>query len=46
MGLSEEGVEGPGTGVRNGYEPSCECWELNLGHLQERQVLLVHPQDS
>ena len=25
----------PGTGVRNGCEPPCGCWDLNLG-------LLVH----
>jgi hypothetical protein len=29
----------PGNGVLGGFEPLCQCWELNLGPLQE-QVLL------
>lgn len=24
-----------------GFEPPCECWELNMGHLEERSVLLT-----
>lgn len=27
---SEENSGAPGTGVRNGWEPPCRCWELNL----------------
>lgn len=35
---SEEGIgiRSPGTGVMNGCEPSCRCWELNSGTLQEQ----------
>ena len=36
--LSEEGVEGPGTGVSDGYDPLHGFWELNRGSLQEHQV--------
>lgn len=36
---SEEGVEFPGTKVRDACEPLCECWELNSSPLQ--QVLLT-----
>lgn len=28
------GVTSPGTGVTNGCEPLCRCWELNPGHLK------------
>lgn len=38
---SEEGVEFPGTEVIDGYEPPCECWELNSGSLQV--VLTTEP---
>lgn len=31
---SEEGVGSPGIGVRDGYKPLCEYWEVNLGPLQ------------
>ena len=31
----------PGTGVRDGCEPSCGCWKLNLGPLEEQLVLLA-----
>jgi hypothetical protein len=37
MGLSEEGIEAPGIGITNSYEPSCGCRELNLGPLQEQK---------
>lgn len=30
---SEEGIRSPETGVTDGWEPQCECWELNLGPL-------------
>lgn len=33
----EEGIWFPGTGVKKGCEPSCVCWELNLGHLEDFQ---------
>ena len=36
----EEGVEPSGTGFTDGCEPPYESWELNLGPLQEQQVLL------
>lgn len=36
----EEGIIVPGTGVTDGCEQPCESWELNLGLLEEQQVLL------
>lgn len=36
---SEEGIGSPGTGVVGGYELPCECWESNLGPLQEQMLL-------
>lgn len=30
----------PRSGVTDGCELWCRCWELNSGHLQEQQVLL------
>ena len=39
-GRSKKGVRSPGAGVTGGCESPCECWELNLGSLQEQQVLL------
>ena len=38
---SEKGVGSSGTGVTDGCEPPCKCWELNLGPLQEQQVFLT-----
>ena len=38
---SEEGIGFPGTGVADGCEPLCGCWESNLGPLEEQQVLLT-----
>jgi len=38
---SEEGIRSPGTGDKEGCEPPCGFWELNLGPLQEQQVLLT-----
>jgi hypothetical protein len=38
---SEEGIRSSGTGVTNGHELPCRCWELNSGPLRERQVLLI-----
>lgn len=34
------GIRSPGTGVTNGCEPRCGCWELNLRPLQGQQGLL------
>jgi hypothetical protein len=31
----------PGTGVKDGCEPSCGCWELNPGPLQEQFIFLA-----
>lgn len=42
FGRSEEGVSPLGTVVMDGCEPLCECWELNLGPLQDQQLLLPH----
>jgi hypothetical protein len=30
-----------GNGVINSCQPSCGCWELNLGPLEEQPVLLT-----
>lgn len=35
------GSRSPGTGDANGYELPYACWELNLGPLQELQVLFA-----
>ena len=40
---SEEGVRSSGTGVRNGCELSCGCWDSNSGPLQDQPVLSVDP---
>jgi hypothetical protein len=37
---SEEIIRSLETGVMDSYEPSYECWELNLGLLQ-KQVLIT-----
>lgn len=39
--LQRRPEEFPGTGVTDGFEPSCECWELNVGHLEELEGLLT-----
>ena len=36
----EEGVGSPGTGITDGCEPPCGCWESNPGPLEEQPVLL------
>lgn len=36
---SEDNVKTPGTEVRDGCKPPCECWELKLHLLQEQQML-------
>jgi len=35
----EEGIKLPGTRVTDGCEPSCGCWELNSGPLEEQRLL-------
>ncbi|EGV91294.1 hypothetical protein I79_026061 [Cricetulus griseus] len=35
---SEEGIRSPGPGVIDGCDLSSECWEPNLGPLQEQPV--------
>lgn len=37
----QERVSDPLEGVTNGLMLLCVCWELNLGPLEERQLLLV-----
>ena len=39
----EEDVGSPETGITNGFESPCECWELNLGPLQEQMLLMAEP---
>lgn len=38
---SEEGIGSPETGVTDGWEAPCGCWEMNTGTLKEQQVLLT-----
>lgn len=40
-GKPEEDIGAPGIGVTGSCEPSSRCWELHLGPLQERRVLLT-----
>ena len=48
----QKGVGSHGTGVTDSCELLCGCWSLNLGPLQEKQVLLtaepssLQPQDN
>lgn len=37
-GLPEQGIISPRTGVTDVCGPSCGCWELKLGPLQEKDV--------
>jgi hypothetical protein len=39
-GVPEEGIRSSGTGVKDGCEPLCGCWETNLGFLEEQPALL------
>ena len=41
-GRLEEDEEAPGNGVIGSCEPSCGCWELNLGPLA-KQLLITEP---
>ena len=41
VSMPAESVTSPGTGVTDGCEPPCMCWELNLGPLEEQSVLLT-----
>ena len=34
-------IRSPETGVNNGCEPSCGCWELNPGPRQEQFIFLA-----
>ena len=36
-----ESVGSTVTGVANGFDPLCECWELNVSALEEQLVLLT-----
>ena len=38
---TEEGLRSPGTSYMSGCEPPCRWWELNLGLLQEQEMLLT-----
>lgn len=42
----EEGVGSPGCGVMDGYEPSCGCWEQNMGLLEEQRAVLTAESSS
>ena len=37
----EEGIESSRIGITDGCEPSCRCWELNPGLLEDQSVLLT-----
>lgn len=37
----EEAIGSPESGVTEGCELPCGCWELNLGCLEEQQVLFT-----
>lgn len=39
--LLQVGIGSTGIGVRDGCEPLSGCWVLNLGLLQEQQVLVT-----
>jgi hypothetical protein len=32
---AEESSRFPGTGITDNHEPTCGCWELNLGPVEE-----------
>lgn len=36
-----KGIGSPGAGVTDGYELPCECWELDLGPLEDQLLLLT-----
>lgn len=36
-----EGIRAPGPGATDSCELLCQCWELNLGLLEERPVRLT-----
>jgi hypothetical protein len=41
-GRNQKSVKSPGAGVPEGCELPYGCWELNLGPLQEQQMLSNH----
>lgn len=36
-----EGADSPGTGVTDGWELPCGCWDMNPDPLQEQPVLVT-----
>lgn len=40
-GCQKKGALSPGIGVRDGYEPPCPFWQLNLGPREEEPLLLT-----
>lgn len=38
-GSQKEGFGSPGTGAKESCRPPCECWDLNLGLLEEQPVI-------
>lgn len=38
---SKESIRATGTGIMDGFEALCVCWETNPGPWQEHQVLLM-----
>lgn len=38
---TQRGIRSSATGVTDSCESPCECWELNLGPLQEQVVFVV-----
>lgn len=41
MPMMSVDIRSTGIGVRDGSEPPCRCWEVNLGPLKEQHVLLT-----
>ena len=37
----KEKVRSSGTGVKDGCEPPCRCWESNLGPLEEQTLFIT-----
>jgi E3 ubiquitin-protein ligase NEDD4 len=44
MCVPEEGAGSPGNGVTDSCELPCGCWELIMGPMEERPVLLTDDQ--
>lgn len=43
---SERGIESPRAGAMDGCRPTCKCWGLNPGPLQEQVLCRGHPQPT